>query len=68
MSTSIQLLPTGRMFTSREIAESLGRHPVTIRKAVAEGRVECTRVIGRVFFTEEQARAIVQTIPAKPKS
>jgi predicted transcriptional regulator len=56
------------MFTSREIAESLGRHPVTIRKAVAEGRVECTRVIGRVFFTEEQARAIVQTIPAKPKS
>jgi excisionase family DNA binding protein len=62
MPDSIPSLPR---ITTNDIAKMAGVHPVTVRRWTSEGRIEYSRIGGRIRFTNDQAQAIVRTVAAK---
>ena len=49
--------PNGRLFTSAEVAEKLGRNVQTIRKYIRLGKLQAIRFDKDYRITEEQLKA-----------
>ena len=55
-----------KLFTYRDAAEFLGCAEITLRKAVSEGRLSCTKIGRRsVRFTPDQIASFIHERPAR---
>lgn len=56
----------GPLVTIADAAEALGRHPRTLRRWIAAGRLECGRIGGRLAISPDSLRAFLGSAGARP--
>lgn len=54
------------LYTRRQVAKLLGLHPNTISRLMASGRLPYRRLTYRVFFTQADVQAFIDSLANQP--